>query len=78
VTAKTVHPLFPDFDVSPQLLAIYGSLSLSYMQQLWKLPFAQVIFDSDPAVIGKNPGQQSKEMSRAMIRSPLSLLPLSL
>jgi RNA polymerase II-associated factor 1 len=59
VTAKTVHPLFPDFD-------------------LWKLPFAQVIFDSDPAVIGKNPGQQSKEMSRAMIRSPLSLLPLSL
>ncbi|CAI8045907.1 RNA polymerase II-associated factor 1 homolog [Geodia barretti] len=49
VTAKTVHPLFPDFD-------------------LWKLPFAQVIFDSDPAVAGKNPGQQSKEMSRAMIR----------
>lgn len=36
--------------------------------QLWKLPFAQVIFDSDPAMAGKVPSQQSKEMSRAMIR----------
>ena len=43
--------------------------SCDSLPQLWKLPFAQVIFDSDPAMAGKTPDQQSKEMSRAMIRS---------
>ena len=38
-----------------------------------------MIFDSDPSVTGKTPSQQSREMSRAMIRSALSLsLSLSL
>lgn len=36
--------------------------------QLWRLPFAQVIFDTDPAVIGKNEATQIEEMSHAMIR----------
>ncbi|XP_065883601.1 RNA polymerase II-associated factor 1 homolog [Dysidea avara] len=35
--------------------------------ELWKFPFAQVIFDSDPAVSGTESLQQS-EMSQAMIR----------
>ena len=36
--------------------------------QLWKFPFAQVIFDSDPAVGGSDTLQQQQEMSQAMIR----------
>lgn len=34
----------------------------------WKYPCAQVIFDSDPAPIGKNVSAQIEEMSQAMIR----------
>ncbi|KAH8385121.1 hypothetical protein KR200_008485 [Drosophila serrata] len=34
----------------------------------WKYPCAQVIFDSDPAPIGKNVPAQLEEMSQAMIR----------
>jgi len=34
----------------------------------WKYPCAQVIFDSDPAPIGKNVPSQLEEMSQAMIR----------
>lgn len=35
---------------------------------LWKYPCAQVIFDSDPAPIGKQVPAQIEEMSQAMIR----------
>lgn len=35
---------------------------------LWKYPCAQVIFDSDPAPIGKGIPAQIEEMSQAMIR----------
>lgn len=35
---------------------------------LWKYPCAQVIFDSDPAPIGKGVPAQIEEMSQAMIR----------
>uniref|UniRef100_A0A1B0DI29 RNA polymerase II-associated factor 1 homolog n=2 Tax=Phlebotomus papatasi TaxID=29031 RepID=A0A1B0DI29_PHLPP len=34
----------------------------------WKIPCAQVIFDSDPAPVGKNVPAQIEEMSQAMIR----------
>lgn len=34
--------------------------------ELWRLPFAQVIFDSDPATVGKL--KHADEMSQAMIR----------
>ncbi|SPP84566.1 RNA polymerase II-associated factor 1 homolog [Drosophila guanche] len=34
----------------------------------WKYPCAQVIFDSDPAPVGKNVPSQLEEMSQAMIR----------
>ncbi|CAD7091864.1 unnamed protein product [Hermetia illucens] len=34
----------------------------------WKYPCAQVIFDSDPAPVGKNVPAQLEEMSQAMIR----------
>lgn len=34
----------------------------------WKYPCAQVIFDSDPAPVGKNIPAQIEEMSQAMIR----------
>ncbi|XP_062122461.1 RNA polymerase II-associated factor 1 homolog [Drosophila sulfurigaster albostrigata] len=34
----------------------------------WKYPCAQVIFDSDPAPLGKNVPAQLEEMSQAMIR----------
>uniref|UniRef100_A0A1A9YUL1 RNA polymerase II-associated factor 1 homolog n=1 Tax=Glossina morsitans morsitans TaxID=37546 RepID=A0A1A9YUL1_GLOMM len=34
----------------------------------WKYPCAQVIFDSDPATVGKNVPAQLEEMSQAMIR----------
>lgn len=34
----------------------------------WKYPCAQVIFDSDPAPVGKNVPAQIEEMSQAMIR----------
>jgi len=36
--------------------------------QLWKYPCAQVIFDSDPAPIGRPIPSQLEEMSQAMIR----------
>lgn len=36
--------------------------------QLWRLPFAQVLFDSDPSTTGKTEPQQVEEMSQAMIR----------
>ena len=39
------------------------------MLQLWKLPFAQVLFDSDPAdKMNKDSHTQAEEMSQAMIR----------
>ena len=38
------------------------------IHQLWRLPFAQVIFDSDPATPGKHETLQKEEMSQAMIR----------
>ncbi|KAJ8308671.1 hypothetical protein KUTeg_013545 [Tegillarca granosa] len=36
--------------------------------QLWKHPFAQVIFDSDPAPKDRSVPAQVEEMSQAMIR----------
>lgn len=36
--------------------------------ELWKHPFAQVIFDSDPAPKGRSGPSQMEEMSQAMIR----------
>lgn len=36
--------------------------------ELWKYPFAQVIFDTDPAGGGSESLQQQQEMSQAMIR----------
>ncbi|XP_022904241.1 RNA polymerase II-associated factor 1 homolog [Onthophagus taurus] len=36
--------------------------------KLWKYPCAQVIFDSDPAPVGKQMPAQLEEMSQAMIR----------
>lgn len=36
--------------------------------QLWKLPFAQVLYDTDPAATGKVEQKQVEEMSQAMIR----------
>lgn len=36
--------------------------------ELWKYPFAQVIFDSDPAPKGRSAPVQMEEMSQAMIR----------
>lgn len=36
--------------------------------QLWKHPFAQVIFDSDPAPKGRLAPNAMEEMSQAMIR----------
>lgn len=35
---------------------------------LWKYPCAQVIFDSDPAPVGRPMPAQLEEMSQAMIR----------
>lgn len=36
--------------------------------QLWKYPCAQVMFDSDPAPVGRPVPAQLEEMSQAMIR----------
>lgn len=36
--------------------------------QSWKYPCAQVIFDSDPAPVGRPIPAQIEEMSQAMIR----------
>lgn len=36
--------------------------------QLWKYPFAQVIFDADPAPVGVPPDVQTDQMSQALIR----------
>ncbi|ESO12345.1 hypothetical protein HELRODRAFT_93221 [Helobdella robusta] len=35
--------------------------------EMWKHPFAQVIFDSDPAAVGKSVAAQMEEMSQAII-----------
>lgn len=42
-------------------------LSVHYLQS-WKYPCAQVIFDSDPAPVGRPVPAQIEEMSQAMIR----------
>lgn len=36
--------------------------------QMWKYSFAQVIFDTDPATLGKSEVEQVKEMSESVIR----------
>lgn len=36
--------------------------------QLWKYPFAQVIFDADPAPVGQSADTQTEQMSQALIR----------
>lgn len=41
---------------------------------LWKYPCAQVIFDSDPAPMGRPMPAQLEEMSQAMIRWALIYL----
>lgn len=35
---------------------------------MWKHPCAQVMFDSDPAPMGKSVPAQTEEMSQGMIR----------
>lgn len=53
----------------PHLLWSSASYSkISSLFQLWKYPFAQVIFDSDPAPKGRSAPVQMEEMSQAMIR----------
>ena len=57
---------------------MYGTYSLSVHKesfcyvicfvQMWKFPFAQVIFDTDPASMNRSGKEQVDEMSRAMIR----------
>lgn len=42
--------------------------------KLWKYPCAQVIFDSDPAPVGRSVPAQIEEMSQAMIRSVTCLV----
>lgn len=41
---------------------------LKFYLQSWKYPCAQVIFDSDPAPVGRPVPAQIEEMSQAMIR----------
>lgn len=48
--------------VPVEILPIYPDFTL------WKYPCAQVIFDSDPAPVGKQVPAQIEEMSQAMIR----------
>lgn len=48
--------------VPVEILPIYPDF------KLWKYPCAQVIFDSDPAPVGKQMPAQIEEMSQAMIR----------
>ncbi|CAG9860698.1 unnamed protein product [Phyllotreta striolata] len=48
--------------VPVDVLPVYPDFSL------WKYPCAQVIFDSDPAPVGKQVPAQIEEMSQAMIR----------
>lgn len=36
--------------------------------KMWQHPSAQVIFDTDPAILGKLADEQMEEMSQAMIR----------
>ncbi|CAH0558918.1 unnamed protein product [Brassicogethes aeneus] len=48
--------------VPVEVLPLYPDFSL------WKYPCAQVIFDSDPAPVGKQVPAQIEEMSQAMIR----------
>lgn len=48
--------------VPVEVLPVYPDFNL------WKYPCAQVIFDSDPAPVGKQVPAQIEEMSQAMIR----------
>lgn len=43
-------------------------LCLKHFNQNWRYPCAQVIFDSDPAPMGRPVPAQIEEMSQAMIR----------
>jgi RNA polymerase II-associated factor 1 len=48
--------------VAEEVLPVYPDF------ELWKYPFAQVLFDSDPSNPGKSEGLQVKEMCESMIR----------
>ena len=39
-----------------------------FLDQMWRYPFAQVLFDSDPLGADKPDAAVTKEMSQAMIR----------
>jgi len=51
----------------PGVVAIQ-ELSLFPDFDLWKYPFAQVIFDADPAPVGQSAETQTEQMSQALIR----------
>ena len=54
--------------ISVPLALAHLSCILFFFVQLWRLPFAQVFFDSDPATSSRAEPQQAEEMSQAMIR----------
>lgn len=64
VTAVEEIPLFPDFDVS-----LNRNFAFIFFQ-LWKYPFAQVIFDTDPLPFRKNENPELL-MEHALIRYEL-------
>lgn len=58
----------PNTKLNEQPFNLHSKLSVLNFFQLWKLPFAQVIFDSDPALTGTADTLHVDEMSQAMIR----------
>lgn len=60
---KTIEGHFAKPGVVPvEILPVFPDFNL------WKYPCAQVIFDSDPAPVGRSVPAQLEEMSQAMIR----------
>lgn len=60
---KPIEKHYSKANVVPlEVLPVYPDFNL------WKYPCAQVIFDSDPAPVGKQVPAQIEEMSQAMIR----------
>ena len=76
--ACSTHSAFCFVGATNSVLAIHADginhiIPLPPPLQLWRLPFAQVIFDTDPAALSSKTAepQQVEEMSQAMIRSVL-------
>jgi len=60
--------IYPDYEVVSTTIYVSNTLLNPNLIQLWRYPFAQVIFDGDPAPVDCPQTIQVEKMSNAVIR----------